>query len=164
MKKKILRSIVFCFVLGLAGCSTISTYSQLDQPTLTRLSASVGSTIFRLNRSSDLPNIYGKADIYGGKVDRGYAELKFLGLNERNELVLSVIDLNRSSSETVMDRYGYSPRIQVQTNVNVGSVSSEPATKFVFDPKKETELFIAGVRVQFVDVKPYSVTYVLSTK
>jgi hypothetical protein len=111
-----------------------------------------------------LPNIYGKADIYGGKVDRGYAELKFLGLNERNELVLSVIDLNRSSSETVMDRYGYSPRIQVQTNVNVGSVSSEPATKFVFDPKKETELFIAGVRVQFVDVKPYSVTYVLSTK
>lgn len=164
MNVNILRSILFCFVLGIAGCSTISTQSQLDQPTLTRLSASVGSTIFRLNRSSDLPNAFGKADVFGGKVDRGYAELKFLGLNERNELVLSVVDINRSSSETTMDRYGNAARVQVQTSLSVGGVSAEPATKFVFDSKKESELFIAGVRVQFVDVKPYSVTYVLSNK
>jgi len=165
MKKMLLiRILTLSLAMTLVGCGTITAQSNLNQPTATRLSASVGSTIFRLDRISDLPNAFGKADVFGGKVDRGYAELKFLGVNEQGELVLSVVDINRNSSETTMDRYGNTPRIQVQSNVSVGGSSAEPVTKFVFDFKKESELFIAGVRVKFVDVKPYSVTYVLNSQ
>jgi len=165
MKTSFIRIISLCIALNLVACSTITMQSQLDQPTSTRLSASVGSTIFRLNRISDLPNAFGKADVFGGKVDRGYAELKFLGVNERNELMLSVADINRNSSETTMDRYSQTPRMQVQNSLTVGGgTTPDTAIKFVFDPKKESELSIAGVKVQFIEVKPYSVTYTLSTK
>jgi hypothetical protein len=144
---------------SLVACSTIQTYRSLDQTAGQQLTASVGGTIFRLNRSSDLPNAFGKADLYGGKVDRGYAELKFLGVNDKGELLLAVTDMNKSSSETTMDRYGGRPAVQVQTNVAVGSGSSDSGTKFVFDPKKQKDLVIAGVRVIFTDVQSYSVSY-----
>ena len=165
MKTILTRIIFLCVALNLAACSTITMKSQLDQQTAIRLQASIGSTIFRLNRISDLPNAFGKADLYGGKVDRGYAELKFLGVNERNELILSVTDINRSSTETTMDRYMPAVRMQVQNTLSIGgSASPDTAIKFLFDPKKESELSIAGVKVQFTEVKPYSVTYILSNK
>lgn len=54
----------------LSGCATIQNYNKLEQPQDKVLTASIGSTIFRMNKSRDLPNVFGKADIYGGKVDR----------------------------------------------------------------------------------------------
>lgn len=153
------RLFALAIALSLVACGTISTYRKLDQPAGQQLTASVGGTVFRLNRTSDLPNAFGKADLYGGKVDCGYAELKFLGVNDRGEVLLSVIDINRSSSETTMDRYGARPAVQVQTNVAVGSSSGDAGTRFAFDPKKQKELVIAGVRVLFVEVQPYSVSY-----
>ena len=145
--------------LFLAACATLQTHRSLDQPAGQQLTASVGGTIFRLNRTSDLPNVLGKADLFGGKVDRGFAELKFLGINEKGEVLLSVHDINRSSSETTMDRYGARPTVQVQTNVAVGSSISDAGTRFVFDPRKQRELVIAGVRVVFLEIQPYSVSY-----
>jgi hypothetical protein len=165
MKTILTRLIFLCLALNLVACTTITMQSQLDQQTATRLQASIGSTIFRLNRISDLPNAFGKADLYGGKVDRGYAEVKFLGVNERNELILSVTDINRSSTETTMDRYTPAARMQIQNTLTIGGgATPDTTTKFLFDPKKESELSIAGVKVQFIEVKPYSVTYILSIK
>ena len=143
----------------LAGCATIENYRTLDQPVNQMLTVSVGGTIFRLNRSSDLPNVFGKADLYGGKVDRGYAELKFLGLTERGDLILSVTDIHKSSTETTVDRYGDRPKVDVQTTVAVGSGLAPEGSRFVFDPRKQKELVISGVRVIFVDVQAYSVSY-----
>ncbi len=141
------------------ACSTIQVYRRLDQPTGQQLTGSVGGTVFRLNRTSDLPNAFGRADLYGGKVDRGFAELKFLGVNEKGEVLLLVNDVSRSSSETTMDRYGARPAIQVQTNVAVSSNVADAGTRFFFDPKKQKELVIAGVLVIFLEVQPYSVSY-----
>ena len=153
------RVIAILLCASLAACGTMQNYRALDQATERVLTASVGGTIFRLNRSSDLPNAFGKADLFGGKLDRGYAELRFLGVNEKGELLLSVTDINKSSSETTMGRYGNRPAVQVQTNVAVGSSSVPEVTRFSFDPRKQKELIIAGVRVVFVDVQPYSVSY-----
>ena len=153
------RLLGVAIALLLVGCGTISVYRKLDQPVGQQLTASVGGTIFRLNRTSDLPNAFGRADLFGGKVDRGYSELKFLGINDRGEILLLVTDINRSSSETTMDRYGARPAVQVQTNVAVGSSSGDAGTRLAFDPKKQKELVIAGVRVIFIEVQPYSVSY-----
>ena len=153
------RLLAIVIAMSLVACGTISTYRKLDQPAGQQLTTSVGGTIFRLNRVSDLPNAFGKADLYGGKVDRGFAELKFLGVNDKGEVLLSVNDVNRSSSETTMDRYGARLTVQVQTNVAVGSNTTETGTRFAFDPKKQKELVIAGVRVIFMDIQPYSVSY-----
>lgn len=144
----------------LSACgATLQTYRALDQLPNQVNTASIGGTIFRLNRSSDLPNVYGKADVFGGKVDRGHAELKFLGVNEKGELILLVIDDNKSSTETTMDRYRDRSRVEVQTSVSMGVPSALEGSKFFFDPKKQKDLVISGIRVTFVDVQPYSVSY-----
>ncbi len=152
------RLLPLSFAALLVACgATIQNYRTLDQPVTQVLTASVGGTIFRLDRSSDLPNAFGRADIFGGKVDRGYAELKFHGLNEKGEVVLSATDIHRSSTDTTMDRYGYRPRVEVQQTVALGTLAD--GTRFAFDPRKQKELVISGVRVIFVDIKAYSVSY-----
>src|SRR5437879_11224811 len=87
-----------------AACGEIRSHRQLDQPLGSQLTTGIGGTVFRLNKSSDLPNVFGGRDIYGGKVDRGFAEIKLVGIEDQ-ALILDVVDVSRQSSETVMDRY-----------------------------------------------------------
>ena len=155
-----MKNILFLFIFFLlASCATIQNYRNLDQQSGQPLTVSVGGTIFRLSRTSDLPNVAGKADLFGGKIDRGFAELKFYGVNDKGEVLLSVAEINKTSSDTTMDRYGGRAMVQVQTNVAVGTSSGDVGTRFSFDTKKQKELVIAGIRVIFLDLQPYSVTY-----
>ena len=107
-----------------SGCATIQNYNNLEQPEGRILTASIGSTIFRMNKSSDLPNVYGKADLYGGKVDKGYTELKFKGVKENGNLILQITDINKSSTETTMDRYKPYERnrvnVSASSTINIG--------------------------------------------
>jgi hypothetical protein len=160
MLKKIFNIMLIILTIILMSCSSIEYYRKLDQPVSQQLTTSVGGTIFRLNRSSDLPNAVGKADLFGGKVDRGYTDLKFLGFTENGELILLVYDINKSSTETALDRYKKKP-IQVQTNVDIFSSSHEEGTKFIFDYNKQKEIVISGIQVIFKDIQPYSITYIL---
>lgn len=157
--KKVSLSILF--VLLFIGCATIKTYRILEQPQGKILTASIGSTIFRLNKSSDLPNVFGKADLYGGKVNKGYSELKLKGISNKGILLLQITDLNLTSTETTMDRYGPAPRVNVESEISIGSSTPLDYTVFEFDLNKEKELVIARVKVTFIDTKTYSVTYVL---
>jgi hypothetical protein len=75
--------------LLIVGCGTIRDHRQLVQPQNQQLTASVGSTLFRLNKKGDLPNIYGGRDVYGGKVDKGFAEVKLRSIRG------TILDLQR---------------------------------------------------------------------
>lgn len=148
--------------IGLMSCATIQNYSNLDQPQGEVLTASIGSTIFRMNKSRDLPNVFGKADMYGGKVDKGYAELKFKGIKENGNIMLQIVDINKSSTETTMDRYKpVGVNISANSVVNMGELPNSDQTVFEFDFKKEKTLVISGVKVTFIEVTAYSVKYKL---
>ena len=159
IKIKLLISLAI-LIATLISCATIQSYRNLEQPVSKTLNTSIGGTIFRLNRSADLPNVFGKADLYGGKVDKGYAELKFLGFSDKGELVLSIQDINKSSTETTMDRYKEN-QIKVETNVDVLTSEGKNETKFTLDTEKQSEIIIAGIKVIFTKIQPYSVSYVL---
>jgi len=64
--------LIFLSLFFVVNCASIKNYYKLEQPEYSLLTASIGSTIFRVNKSSDLPNVFGKADLYGGKVDKVY--------------------------------------------------------------------------------------------
>ncbi len=147
--------LLVCLVI--ASCASIKNHRNIEQETNEILSTSIGGTIFRLNKTSDLPNAFGNADLYGGKIDRGYAEVKFKGVNSKGELILLVIDESKSSSETTMDRYAQS--VNINQNVNIGDSNSPETSTFLFDIAKEKELIIAGVKITFISAKSYSVTY-----
>ncbi len=145
----------------LCGCSKPLSYNVLEQPQDRILTASIGSTIFRMNKSSDLPNAYGGADIYGGKVDRGYTELKFKGFSERGDLILQITDVNKSSTENTIDRYlSQHKNISASNTINFGDDSKPDQTTFEFDLKKEKTLTLNGVVVIFYEITPYSVKYI----
>jgi len=157
---------LLALVVMFSGCATARDYNKLRQPEGSVLTASIGSIIFRVNKSGDLPNVFGKADLWGGKVDKGFTELRLKGITEDGNLILQISDVNLSSTETTMDRYKpfNQKKVEVSTSseINIGNTSTPEQTVFEFDPKKEKSLVIGGVRVTFIEMKPYSVVYKLN--
>ncbi|MEG3111240.1 hypothetical protein SC127_10940 [Pantoea sp. T14] len=92
----------------LSGCSSIKNYESLEQPTNTPLKTYVGGEVFKTDKSSDLPNAFGHADVFGGKVDRGFSELRYLGIQQNGYLGFAVVEMETRSNESTMSRYGMS--------------------------------------------------------
>ena len=113
---KSLLAIMLSLTIIVAGCGTIRSYRIIEQPTGQSLSTGVGGTIYRLNKVSDLPNAYGGRDIWGGKTNRGFAEVKLIGIDGA-VLTLEVTDISINSTETVMDRYKPFADVDVSANV-----------------------------------------------
>ena len=177
-------------ILGifLASCAQIESYEEINVQVgkLTRIS--IGEELFRIRKSRDLPNVFGRADVYGGKIDEGFSELRFLGLNESGEIVFRYTDIDIESNETVFTRYG-GRRANVHTmstgnatlvgNSVYGNSSStttvtmsEPpkptitqlppgAVEFAFDPE-EGVLEIADYSVEILEVQAYGLVFRLT--
>ncbi len=146
-----------------AGCGTIRTHRQIQQPVESVLTTGVGGTIFRLNKVGDLPNAFGGRDIWGGKVDKGFAQMKLASI-DGDILTLEVLDIDRQSSETVMDRYkpfqqDTTVNVDVQTSTSIGAQDYPKPYEIRFDTRKQKDITISGIRVTFIEVQPYSVQY-----
>jgi hypothetical protein len=163
-----------------AGCGTIQEHNQVAQPTGRDLDTYIGGTIFKVSRTKDLPNAFGRADLFGGKVFAGYTELRYQGLTDDGKILLRVTEIETHSSETTMSRYGQSTGSYHGYSDGYGNVSGSltvhnppqgsteilppNTTQFAFDISKEKELVIAGVRVSFIEVKPQSLRFRLATQ
>lgn len=151
-------------VLGivlLSGCANvrqpIQHYRQFSTPISQVLTASVGSTLLRMNRQSDLPNAYGGKDIYHGKVDRGFVEVKLIKIAGK-ELTLSVSDINLQTSETTMDRYVVAPSVNLSQSVQIAT-SGEEGIIAKLNTAEEREYVVGGVKITFTGIRTSSVTY-----
>jgi hypothetical protein len=162
LEMKFLIPIYTISTLLLVSCATIQDYRLLSHPTGEELRASVGSTLFRLDKQSDLPNVYGKADVYGGKVNRGYTEVKLLKIKEKRYVTLLVSDLSLQSTETVMDRYVNPGSTNVNTNVNIGTNGSGTGGIPVeIDTEEESIYTVSGVSIEITNIRGSSIDYVL---
>lgn len=74
---------VLAIVLLATGCGAIRSHRQLEEPLGAQLTSGIGGTLFRLNKTGDLPNAFGGRDIWGGKVDKGFAEMKLVGIEDQ---------------------------------------------------------------------------------
>jgi hypothetical protein len=145
------------------ACGDIRNHRQLEQPVNATLTTGIGGTLFRLNKVGDLPNAFGGRDIWGGKVDKGFAEMKLAAI-EGSTLLLDVIDVNRQSTETVMDRYKPFQRnavvnVEVNNKIVIDGEHPHQPYRINLDTHKQSEIVISGMRVTFVEVLPYSVRY-----
>lgn len=171
----------FTVAFLLIGCGGIRNHEQLRQPTASNLSAYIGGAVFKVERTSSLPNAFGKADIFGGKVTRGFTELRYQGLTPEGKLIFRVTEVETLSSETTMSRYGGgASTINTTTTPSAygsqthGTIIHQPAprgkteilppntTEFVIDPAKTKELSIAGVRVEIRGFDEQSLRYRLT--
>jgi hypothetical protein len=118
-----------------------------------------------LNKQGDLPNAYGGRDIYGGKVDKGYAEVKLKATRDGRFVDLLAFDVSRDSSETTMDRYqpfdNSVARVDVSQSITVGNAPSDLGMLVSVDTSSEKEYVLSGIRVTILEVRPSSVVYTL---
>ena len=148
-----------------AGCGTIRSHRELEQPLGSQLVVGVGGIVFRLNKLGDLPNAFGGRDIWGGKVNKGFAEIRLVAIEDRT-LVLDIVDVDRQSSETTMDRYkpfqtNAVVDVDVSQSMSAGAAEGVKPNRLRLDTNKQREIVISGVRVRFLEVKSYSVRYTL---
>ena len=103
-----MRITLFILILSLTGCGTIQIQERLSQNVGRDLSTYIGGQVFKIQRTSNLPNVFGKADIFGGKVNRGFTEVRYQGFSSDGQLVFRITEIETESTETTMSRYGRS--------------------------------------------------------
>ncbi len=167
--------LVILFILQ--GCSSIQEYERLIQPTDTALQTYVGGTVFKIERSSDLPNAVGKADMWGGKIDRGFLELRYQGVSDDGRLVFHVTDVQTKSNETSMSRYGSDQstfNARSYGNSTYGNITTyrrpdgqtiylaPNSTAFAIDSDEQEEFRIGNVMVRIIEATPVGLTYIIT--
>lgn len=181
-----------CILLAsafLLACGEVKQYETVSRPTNETLTANVGSELFRVDKSRDLTNAFGKADVFGGKVSEGYSELRYMGIAEDGQLIFRLTDSDVRSNETTMSRYGRpSATVNTTTTANVqqtgprsaaGTANSRstitttsppkatiqqlpPNTiEFIFQPS-ERYIRLDLVTVEVIEATPYSIRYRLT--
>ena len=108
--------------------------------------------------------MWGGRDIYGGKVGKGFAEVKLIGISDAQKVQVLVFDMNSDNTETTLDRYIFSPgqqNVDVTQNVNLGDKPSDQGVAVTIDPESEPDFVVSGVKVTFLEVRSSSVVYTL---
>jgi len=175
--KKSKMGIVFLITVFFSGCTTIQTYRQIKPQVQNINRTSIGGKVFVVNITEDLPNAFGKADIYGGKVNKGKTELMYLGLNPDKKLLFNLSEIEYVTNETTMSRYGRATataRTNINGSINMTSITIQEPPKayilqlpensitFGFDPQKNNTFSVSGVIVEVISFDDTSIVYKLS--
>lgn len=140
--------------VSLASCGQIESYRVLDQSYNQKLNAPVGGVILKIRKTRDLPNVFGKADIWGGKVNEGYTELRYLGVMSDGTLLLRLFDLDIHSNEDVFTRY-----------MNRGTANRESIPPTVAEIrhnyKQDPQLSIFDTTLKVTDATQANLSYVV---
>lgn len=92
-------------LIVLTACAPVQLHEHTAQPMQTLMTAGIGDQVLRINRSEDLPNAFGRADLFGRKRDAGFTEVRFVGI-ENGKPVFERRDVEIRSNETTMSRSG----------------------------------------------------------
>lgn len=116
---------VVCFIaiVLLPGCASIQYNERIVQPVYSQLKTKIGGVVLRVERTSDLPNIFGKADIWGGKTDKGFIELRYQGMTQEGKLIFNYTNIKYHSNETTISRY-FIGQPTVSTTVIISQIRS----------------------------------------
>ena len=100
----LLAALVFAAVM-LAGCGAIEQQSSLARPAVAGRPyvAGVGDTVMDLKLTQSLPNIVGKADLFGRTRDAGRVTVRFVGLEDGQALFVRQ-DVLIQSNETTLSQ------------------------------------------------------------
>src|SRR5260370_15319290 len=111
--------------LAAASCGPIEQQAPLARPAVAGrvYSAGVGDTVLDYKQTHSLPNVAGKADIFGRTRDAGRVIVRFVGL-EGNQAIFVRQDVVIQSNETTMSQTPLVlPNYQISTVTgNVGTI------------------------------------------
>jgi len=168
---------IVCAMVATTAVAQLPVTSTLVQPAGQTLETSIGMPVFKVLRTSPLPNAFGKADIFGRTVDRGSVELRYQGQTPDGKHVFRLTDIDVRSNETTMNRtpMGYTTGSATVSGSTVrGSaitIKGQPgsnemlppnSTEFAIDTASKQEFRAAGVTVKIIEADETSLRYVLT--
>jgi hypothetical protein len=158
---------------------------KLVQKTDVTLETHIGGQVFRSNRSSPLPNAFGKRDMFGRKVDRGFIELRYQGQTADGKSLFRLVDIETRSNETTMNRTpitilsgssqtSFDPYTNTATSRGnaiairgaEGRNETLPpnTTEFAIDTTQRKVIIFGEVALTVIEADETSIKYVLSNK
>jgi hypothetical protein len=98
-----MRNVVisFTFAASLAGCAPIQQTANISTPIGQSLRAGVGDEIIRTEGRENLPNVFGRADVFGRTRPTGLTVVQYRGLRDGKALLVRTGVITRSDATTV---------------------------------------------------------------
>ena len=122
------RSIALGTALALSTVPQVVTAknsTSINRPENTETYSSIGDVVVAVKLRESLPNIFGKADIFGRKRDRGLVEIRYMGLADDGRAIFRRRSIDIYSNETTMSQ---TPFYSGSGNVTVTGNSAHIST------------------------------------
>lgn len=157
------RAISLVLALTVAGCADITQQSQLSSPVGQRATAGVGDVVLRVEGRESMPNVFGRADIFGRTRTTGFTTIQYGGMQGKNVVLLrggvttqSDATTMNTTGDLVNTRQGavyIPPTGATQTSV------SQPTLPIVVDWKTRPTVPALGKTIVIEDATPTALTY-----
>jgi hypothetical protein len=90
----------------LPSCTPVEKHYEYSHSAGTEYVAGIGDNVIRVDVNEDLPNVAGRADLWGRTRYRGYDELKYGGLDEQGRALLVRSGVEVVTNENTVNRSG----------------------------------------------------------
>jgi hypothetical protein len=177
-----LRSAALILVLVLCPAGVqAKDFSSISVAENREIYSSVGDVLVKVTLKDSLPNVFGKADIFGRKRDRGFVEIRFMGLapdgravfrRRSVEILTNETTLSPSQSlsrgSTVVQGGGYGTNIAIVGGSQGGDATVErlplDTIEFALDLTKNRIVTVDGWQVEIRNTDAGGVTYLVSKR
>jgi hypothetical protein len=118
-----------CLLVFLASCGSIQQQEIANRPTGTKTFGSVGDVMLRVDVTENLPNVFGDADIWGRKRNRGFTEIRYMGLTPQGLAIFRRRDVDVLTNEDTMNRMGFGTAVVTAQPAGRGIIATGIGTR-----------------------------------
>lgn len=159
-----------------AACATVEQHARVSRPINAEAFASVGDVVVRVEVSENLPNAFGRSDIFGRTRERGFSEVRFMGLTSDNLAIFRRRDVDIQTNETTVNTMGLgTAAVSVERSgsglVGTGIYTHAPAPniqalppdtiEFALDLRQGRLVTIRDRTIEVLDATPSGVRFIV---
>lgn len=172
-----IRAAIAVLVLVTGGaCATVEQEGRSSRPANVETFTSVGDVMLRVDVREDLPNAFGRADAFGRTRDRGFSDIRFMGLTADGLAIFRRRDVDIVTNETTVNRTGLGTAVVTaeqrgNTITGTGIVTRAPAPsiqalppdtiEFTLDLRQGRIVTIREKTIEILDATPSGVRFVI---
>lgn len=165
--------------LAATGCAQVEQRQRLAEPVGPVMRTPVGGTIATIMKDRDLPNAFGRADIYARTVDAGFVRIIYRGRDADGSVLVEQVNVDVKSNASTMTRapviytgtqpavassrergvaYGTSRTVSVASPADQMAMSLPGATQFSI-PKQRSLTLPTGQTVEFISAEAHQLLF-----
>jgi hypothetical protein len=153
--------------------------TEINQSVNEELYTSVGDNLVRVTVKEPLPNAFGGSDIFGRKREKGFVEIRFMGIGDDGRATFRRRSVDVVSNETTMSRSqspirgstinqsgsGANAAIIVEGDDGVGMEVLPPNTvEFALDTSKHKTITVENYVIEIQSADPGGVSFIVTER